>query len=155
MSFMRYVLRCFPNTHMQDELMSAVEVCFQLLVELVTFVSCHEEDRISPGSNEGVDSSHLFPWQPLSSLLETIFNSQVVRDVLPIKVHLNDGVEMSTENDGGTNLHIACLEGIGKLLTCALKCSEDCRRGPWHCRIVHDVLDSLKTLAQCSEELCE
>ena len=135
--------------------MSVVEVCFQLLVELVTLISKGDEGRSPPGSSNGVESSHLSPWQPLPSLLETIFNSQLVQDVLPIKAHSSGGAEMPTGSDGGLKLHVSCLEGLGRLLTCALECSEDCRRCLWCCRIVHHILDSLETLAQCSEELCE
>ena len=132
--------------------MSVVGVCFQLLVELVTLVS---KDRISSRSDKWVESSHPSSWQPLSSLLKTIFNDRLVQDVLPIKVHSSNGVKVPTRSGGGLKLHVACLEGVGRLLTYTLECSEDCGRCLWYCRVVCEVLDSLKMLAQCPEELCE
>ena len=115
----------------QVESISAADVCFNVLCEIL-------ESLLTPTNTP---EKHLkeFP----TSLLATVFSSQLVQTLLSSLHRTSDsaGCESGTRNhrrksrSGSTKLRAAggavevvCIEGVGRLLSTALRCSGEFKR---------------------------
>lgn len=155
--------------YVQVELVSAAEVCFHLLGEILEIVLAPKNESKSPEAD--IEVLPPLPFLSSESLLATVFNSPLVQSLLSTASHTDNPCCDSNSTVRGTavrkqqrkrpkrsgvrargrTIEVVCLERLGRLLSIALGCCEEFKGSDCFSSVFQGLLHQLQSAREDDE----